>query len=113
MTQDDLIARIVERFPDLVTVDVPRQRAAEEARRGSMALVIAAGVGGKLDPSAAATLSHAAVDQAKAYLERTADEHVRDGLAHHVFNVLRGSRDDVDGAKYADVLIALAGMGVA
>lgn len=113
MTHPDLIARIVERFPTLVTVEVPLHRAAEEAHRAEMARVIVAGVGGKLNPSAAATLSQEAVDQGREYLERPAAEHVLDGIAHQVFNVLRGTKDDIDGAKYDDVLAALVAMGVA
>lgn len=31
-----------------------------------------------------------AIRQAKRYMARTADEHILDGHAHHVFNVLRG-----------------------
>jgi hypothetical protein len=112
MTTPDLIARITERFPDLATVEVPVHRAAEESHRAEMARVIAAGVGGKLNPSAAGTLSQEAVNQAGQYLQRENAEHVLDGIAHQVFNVLRGTKDDIDGAKYDDVRAAIVEMGV-
>lgn len=113
MTTSDLIERIAAKFPDLAAVDVPQQHAAVEAHRAEMERVIAAGVGGKLNPAAATTLSREAVDQAEEYLKRDIADHVRDGIGHHVFNVLRGARDDVDGAKYDDVFAALVAMGVA
>jgi hypothetical protein len=112
MSTPELIARIAERFPDLGTVDVPVHRAAVEAHRAEMERVVAAGAGNKLHPAALGPLSENAVDQATEHLAQSTDDQVRESVAHQVFNMLRGQLDDIDGAKYDDVVAALRAMGV-
>lgn len=73
--------------PDLVAARALETETAA-ARADDAKLIIAAGVGGQLGDGGS-RLGPEAVAQAKAYLSRDPAEHVLDGLAHHVFNLLR------------------------
>lgn len=120
------LAELIATVPDLAG-----HRALEEATQAAMRARMEAlagkqpgdffetGYDEEADSVSGYGLGADAIRQAKRYMAKTPDEHVLDGQAHHVFNVLRdGSPSRLDEAglgatTFADVRALLAnGIGV-
>lgn len=82
---------IASAFPNLATTERAAEVATAASQQTVAQAIVTAGVGGTLT-AGGPRMGAEAVAQATAYLAESADDHVLDGLAHHVFNVLRTER---------------------